>query len=48
MVNFDVTGAWYTYLPVISWFFDDDLAYGDSDVITYEFGMHGVSFYPAN
>ena len=36
-VNFDVTWAWYTYLPVINWFLDSDLNFNDEDVITYEF-----------
>ena len=48
MVNFDVTWAWYTYLPIISWFFDDDLDEGDSEVVTYEFDMHGTSLFPSS
>lgn len=42
-VNFDVSGAWYTYLPVIRWFFDDDLTTSEHDVVTYDFFMHGSS-----
>ena len=44
-VNFDVTGAWYTYMPIIRWFFDDDLTSSEHDVVTYEFQLHGMSFF---
>ncbi len=46
-VNFDVTLAWYTNLPIVKWFFDSDLNFNDVGVTTYEFAMHGVSFYPS-